>query len=167
VNVSVRRSSSDKRAEGVVLRQALVEAAGARTRPIFLTAAAGVLSSVVIAADPVWSGLAWALVFGMTASAVLSVIAVPLLYARMAPAPAQPEGAVELHPAVRTIVHFPELGGATMETTTLPRVLVGETVELDAEIYRGMGDGLYRRRRRTAGASGACPTLGGGSSGVA
>jgi multidrug efflux pump subunit AcrB len=135
----------DKRAEGVALRDALVEAAGARTRPIFLTAAAGVLSSVVIAADPVWSGLAWALVFGMTASAVLSVIAVPLLYARMAPAPAQPAElteATEVHPAVRTIIHFPELDGATMESTTLPRVLAGEVVELDAEIYRGIGDGV-------------------------
>jgi multidrug efflux pump subunit AcrB len=70
----------DKIAEGLPLRTALVEATTARTRPIFLTAAAGVLSSVVIAADPVWSGLAWALVFGMSASAVLSVLAIPLLY---------------------------------------------------------------------------------------
>ena len=73
----------DKRKEGAPLRDALVEAATARTRPIFLTAAAGVLSSLVIAADPVWSGLAWALVFGMSASAVLSVIAIPVLYARV------------------------------------------------------------------------------------
>jgi multidrug efflux pump subunit AcrB len=73
----------DKRAQGSALHEALVEAAAARTRPIFLTAAAGVLSSLVIASDPVWSGLAWALVFGMTASAVLSVIAIPLLYQRV------------------------------------------------------------------------------------
>ena len=44
------------------------------------------LSSIVIASDPVWSGLAWALVFGMTSSAVLSVLAIPLLYLAMAPA---------------------------------------------------------------------------------
>jgi hypothetical protein len=37
----------------------------------------------VIAADPVWSGLAWALVFGMTASAVLSILAIPVLYERV------------------------------------------------------------------------------------
>lgn len=73
----------DKRKEGAPLRDALVDAAAARTRPIFLTAAAGVLSSIVIASDPVWSGLAWALVFGMSASAVLSVIAIPLLYERV------------------------------------------------------------------------------------
>lgn len=74
----------DKIADGVPLHEALVESAAVRTRPIFLTAAAGVLSSVVIATDPVWSGLAWALVFGMTASAVLSVIAIPVLYAVIA-----------------------------------------------------------------------------------
>ena len=69
---------------GAVLRDALIETATARTRPIFLTAAAGVLSSIVIAADPVWSGLAWTLVFGMTTSAVLSVLAIPVLYGLVA-----------------------------------------------------------------------------------
>lgn len=69
---------------GHALHDALIDAAGARTRPIFLTAAAGVLSSVVIAADPVWSGLAWALVFGMSTSAVLSVLAIPVLYEAVA-----------------------------------------------------------------------------------
>jgi multidrug efflux pump subunit AcrB len=87
----------DKREEGAPLRDALVEAATVRTRPIFLTAAAGVLSSLVIAADPVWSGLAWALVFGMSASAVLSVIAIPVLYARVTQADAllPPDGPAE------------------------------------------------------------------------
>jgi multidrug efflux pump subunit AcrB len=73
----------DKRAAGMPLERALVEATATRTRPIFMTAAAGVLSSVVIAGDPVWSGLAWALIFGMSASAVLSVLAIPLLYSRI------------------------------------------------------------------------------------
>jgi hypothetical protein len=39
------------------------------------------LSAVVIAFDPVWSGLAWSLVFGMGASAALSLFVVPVLYA--------------------------------------------------------------------------------------
>ncbi|MGP6159548.1 MAG: efflux RND transporter permease subunit [Vulcanimicrobiaceae bacterium] len=73
----------DKRKQGGALHEALVEATTTRTRPIFLTAAAGVLSSIVIASDPVWSGLAWALVFGMTSSAVLSVLAIPVLYERV------------------------------------------------------------------------------------
>jgi len=43
------------------------------------------LSAVVIAFDPVWSGLAWALVFGMGTSAALSLFVVPILYAMVAP----------------------------------------------------------------------------------
>lgn len=80
--------AEDRLAEGMPLERALVEATATRTRPIFMTAAAGVLSAIVIAADPVWSGLAWALVFGMSASALLSVLAVPLLFARIGDMPA-------------------------------------------------------------------------------
>lgn len=70
-------------AHGAPLREAVITAAAVRARPIALTALAGMLSSAVIAADPVWSGLAWALIFGMSTSAVLSLIVVPLLYARV------------------------------------------------------------------------------------
>ena len=55
--------AEDRLAEGMPLERALVEATATRTRPIFMTAAAGILSSLVIASDPVWSGLAWALIF--------------------------------------------------------------------------------------------------------
>ncbi|MDE2483171.1 MAG: efflux RND transporter permease subunit [bacterium] len=136
----------DKRKEGVPLRDALVDAATARTRPIFLTAAAGVLSSIVIAADPVWSGLAWALVFGMTASAVLSVLAIPLIYSRLASSSVGAEAQSEQLPleqrALASFVAFPELDGFVLETPTLPRMLEGESVELDAEVFRGEGDGV-------------------------
>ena len=135
----------DKRKEGAPLRDALVEAATARTRPIFLTAAAGVLSSIVIASDPVWSGLAWALVFGMTASAVLSVIAIPLLYERVtrkAGGPHRERAPIVRHTAMTSLVTFPELDGYVMESTVLPRMLEGETVQLDAEVFRGEGDAV-------------------------
>jgi len=147
----------DKRKEGAPLRDALVEAAAARTRPIFLTAAAGVLSSIVIASDPVWSGLAWALVFGMTASAVLSVIAIPLLYERVArssaadvPAARAPAETASVEAGgMQTIVTFPELGGFVLESTSLPRVLEGEIVTLDAEVFRGEGDAIDAVARLT------------------
>src|SRR5450755_4045636 len=135
----------DKRKEGAPLRDALVEAATARTRPIFLTAAAGVLSSIVIASDPVWSGLAWALVFGMTASAVLSVIAIPLLYERVTRRAAGPQAErppIVGHAAMKSLVTFPELDDFVMESTVLPRMLEGETVQLDAEVFRGEGDAI-------------------------
>jgi multidrug efflux pump subunit AcrB len=70
----------DKKQEGMPLVQALIEAGAIRTRPIVLTAAAAILGSVVIAADPVWSGLALALIFGMLASTVLTLVVIPLFY---------------------------------------------------------------------------------------
>lgn len=134
----------DKLKEGARLHDALVEATSARTRPIFLTAAAGVLSSIVIASDPVWSGLAWALVFGMTSSAVLSVLAIPLLYARVAK-----KGAVTTHAAaptefsaMQTFVTFPDLDDYVMESRALPRVAQGERIELQAELFRVEGDAI-------------------------
>lgn len=78
---------------GASLRGALLDAGTVRARPIALTAGAGMLSAVVIAFDPVWSGLAWALVFGMGASAVLSLFVVPLLYAMVHRAAAAPVAA--------------------------------------------------------------------------
>ncbi|MGP6158574.1 MAG: efflux RND transporter permease subunit, partial [Vulcanimicrobiaceae bacterium] len=164
----------DKRKQGSALHEALIEATTTRTRPIFLTAAAGVLSSIVIASDPVWSGLAWALVFGMTSSAVLSVLAIPLLYERVvrkaASAAAPRDGAPAglrlpgVPFALRTFVTFPELGGFVMESTSLPRVFEGEFVQLDAEVFRGEGDavdavaklsGPYRVERASVDFSGA------------
>jgi multidrug efflux pump subunit AcrB len=136
----------DKLREGISVRDALIEAATARTRPIFLTAAAGVLSAIVIAPDPVWSGLAWALVFGMTASSVLSVLAIPVLYAVVVrPGKRARDVATDLpteHASMESYVTFPELDGFVMDSQTLPRVLEGEQVDLDVELFRGEGDAI-------------------------
>ncbi|HVA28646.1 MAG TPA: efflux RND transporter permease subunit [Candidatus Baltobacteraceae bacterium] len=135
----------DKLREGIALRDALIEAATARTRPIFLAAAAGVLSSIVIAPDPVWSGLAWALVFGMTASSVLSVLAIPVLYAGVARSAASvlpKEDAPPEQTSMESLVTFPELDGFVMDSQTLPRVLAGELLDLDVELFRGEGDAI-------------------------
>jgi multidrug efflux pump subunit AcrB len=70
----------DKKQEGMPLIQALIEAGAIRTRPIVLTAAAAILGSAVIVSDPVWSGLALALMFGMLASTALTLVVVPLIY---------------------------------------------------------------------------------------
>ncbi len=70
----------DKKHEGMPLEQALIEAGAIRTRPIVLTAAAAILGSAVIVNDPVWSGLALALIFGMLASTVLTLIVIPVFY---------------------------------------------------------------------------------------
>ncbi len=70
----------DKKQEGMPLEQALIEAGAIRTRPIVLTAAAAILGSAVIVRDPVWSGLALALIFGMLASTALTLVVIPLFY---------------------------------------------------------------------------------------
>jgi multidrug efflux pump subunit AcrB len=70
----------DKKHEGLPLIQALIEAGAIRTRPIVLTAAAAILGSAVIVTDPVWSGLALALIFGMLASTALTLLVIPVLY---------------------------------------------------------------------------------------
>ena len=66
--------------EGLPLEQALIEAGAIRLRPIVLTAAAAILGSAVIVRDPVWSGLALALIFGMLASTALTLVVIPVFY---------------------------------------------------------------------------------------
>ncbi|WP_024790718.1 MULTISPECIES: efflux RND transporter permease subunit [unclassified Lebetimonas] len=68
--------------QGRSINEAVIEAAATRFRPIVLTALAIILASFVIVLDPVWQGLAVALIFGVFASTALSVIVVPILYWR-------------------------------------------------------------------------------------
>jgi len=67
---------------GRSINEAVIEAAATRFRPIILTALAIILASFVIVLDPVWQGLAVALIFGVLASTLLSVVVVPILYWR-------------------------------------------------------------------------------------
>jgi multidrug efflux pump subunit AcrB len=62
------------------LRDALIRAGAVRFRPIALTAAAVVVGSSVMLFDPIFQGLAIAMMFGAVAATALTLIAVPLLY---------------------------------------------------------------------------------------
>ena len=62
------------------LRDALIRAGAVRFRPIVLTAAAVVVGSFVMIFDPIFQGLAIAMMFGAVAATGLTLIAVPLLY---------------------------------------------------------------------------------------
>jgi multidrug efflux pump subunit AcrB len=62
------------------LRSALIKAGAVRFRPIALTAAAVVVGSFVMLFDPIFQGLAIAMMFGAVAATALTLIAVPLLY---------------------------------------------------------------------------------------
>jgi multidrug efflux pump subunit AcrB len=69
-----------RRAHGLSLRDAVVEAGAVRFRPMLLTALAVVVGASVIFADPIFQGLAISLMAGEIASLLISRLAVPVLY---------------------------------------------------------------------------------------
>jgi multidrug efflux pump subunit AcrB len=72
-----------KLAEGVPLEDAVVQAGIIRFRPMLLTAAAVVVGSSVILFDPIFQGMAIALMFGEVAATFLSRTMVPVLYFKL------------------------------------------------------------------------------------
>jgi multidrug efflux pump subunit AcrB len=66
--------------EGRPLDQAVIDAGAIRFRPMLLTAAAVVVGSSVILFDPIFQGLAIALMAGEIASLLLSRMTVPVLF---------------------------------------------------------------------------------------
>ncbi len=66
--------------DGVALKQAVIESAAVRTRPILLTAGTVVIGAIVILFDPIFQGLAISLMWGALLSTVLTLGVVPLTY---------------------------------------------------------------------------------------
>jgi multidrug efflux pump subunit AcrB len=71
---------SQARARGDTVQEALLQAGAVRMRPVLLTAGTTVLGNLVITLDPVFSGLALAIIFGIIASTFLTLIVVPAVY---------------------------------------------------------------------------------------
>ena len=67
-------------ARGTSLVQAVLEAGAVRFRPIALTAAAVVIGGLVMVLDPIFQGLAVALIGGAIVATLLTMVVVPLLY---------------------------------------------------------------------------------------
>jgi multidrug efflux pump subunit AcrB len=67
-------------AQGAPLEEAVVDAGAIRFRPMLLTAAAVVVGAAVILFDPIFQGLAIALMAGEIASLALSRMTVPIVY---------------------------------------------------------------------------------------
>jgi multidrug efflux pump subunit AcrB len=86
--------------EGMPLAAAVEEAVVVRFRPMLLTAAAVIVGSAVMLADPIFQGLAIALISGAVAATLLSRYAVPVLYYLIArrgrAADLQREGSLEV-----------------------------------------------------------------------
>lgn len=65
---------------GVSLKDAVIKAGAVRFRPIVLTALAVVVGSFVMFFDPIFQGLAIAMMFGAVVATILTLIIVPILY---------------------------------------------------------------------------------------
>jgi multidrug efflux pump subunit AcrB len=91
-----------RRAQGMPLDEAVIDAGAVRFRPMLLTAMAVVVGAGVILFDPIFQGLAISLMAGEIASLLLSRMAVPVLFyltnrneadaARNPPSTAEPAG---------------------------------------------------------------------------
>jgi multidrug efflux pump subunit AcrB len=66
--------------EGVPFGEAVVQSAIARAKPIALTALAAMLGAAFILDDPIFNGLAIALIFGIFVSTALTLVVIPVLY---------------------------------------------------------------------------------------
>jgi len=82
-------------ARGTPLRQAIIESGAVRFRPIFLTAGAAMLGAWPITLDPIFSGLAWSLIFGLFVSTAFTLLVIPVVYymlysKKQAAAPVEP-----------------------------------------------------------------------------
>jgi multidrug efflux pump subunit AcrB len=66
--------------QGMELREAVLQSGAIRLRPIALTALTTMLGAWPITLDPIFSGLAWALIFGLLASTAFSLLLIPVAY---------------------------------------------------------------------------------------
>ena len=69
----------------------MIKAGAVRFRPIVLTAAALVVGGLVILLDPIFQGLAVALISGVVVSTALTLVVIPLLYYMYVKAVRRPE----------------------------------------------------------------------------
>ncbi|HXV21550.1 MAG TPA: efflux RND transporter permease subunit [Desulfuromonadales bacterium] len=65
---------------GAPLKEAIIESGAVRLRPILLTAGAALLGNWIITLDPIFSGLAWAIIFGVFASTAFTLVVIPVVY---------------------------------------------------------------------------------------
>jgi multidrug efflux pump subunit AcrB len=66
--------------QGIALEQAVIHASAVRARPIILTGLAAMLGAFFILDDPIFGGLAVALIFGILVSTLLTLVVIPVVY---------------------------------------------------------------------------------------
>jgi multidrug efflux pump subunit AcrB len=70
----------DSLKQGMDLKEAILQSGAIRMRPILLTALTTAIGAFPITLDPVFSGLAWALIFGLAASTLFTLVLIPVSY---------------------------------------------------------------------------------------
>ncbi|MCF6175302.1 MAG: efflux RND transporter permease subunit [Victivallaceae bacterium] len=75
----------DSLRDGKDIKEAILQSGAVRFRPIVLTALTTMIGAWPITLDPVFSGLAWALIFGLFASTVFTLIVIPAVYMLFGP----------------------------------------------------------------------------------
>jgi multidrug efflux pump subunit AcrB len=76
--------AEEARGRGTEVTDAVIEAGVVRARPILLTAAAVVVGGAVMVSDPIFQGLGVAMMAGAIVATLLTLVAIPLLYADLA-----------------------------------------------------------------------------------
>jgi multidrug efflux pump subunit AcrB len=79
-------------AEGMDFAEAVIQSAAIRAKPIALTGLAAMLGALFILDDPIFSGLALSLIFGIFVSTVLTLVVIPVLYFAAFKSRIQPQG---------------------------------------------------------------------------
>ena len=67
-------------ARGIDFQEAVIQAASVRAKPIVLTALAAILGALFILDDPIFNGLAIALISGILVSTLLTLIVIPVMF---------------------------------------------------------------------------------------
>lgn len=66
--------------EGMEFQKAVIMASAVRAKPIILTGVAAMMGAVFIISDPIFSGLAVSLIFGIFISTLLTLVLIPVMY---------------------------------------------------------------------------------------
>jgi multidrug efflux pump subunit AcrB len=90
----------DNTEAGMDIEEAIVEAVVRRARPVVLTAAAAMLAFVPLTTDSFWGPLAYVLIGGCASGTVITLLAVPALYARGFQLPEPPDETDSSAPAL-------------------------------------------------------------------
>lgn len=61
-------------------QEAVIQAGATRAKPIVLTGGAAMMGAFFILDDPIFSGLAVSLIFGIFVSTLLTLVVIPVLY---------------------------------------------------------------------------------------